>query len=225
VLADVRCLPGVQVALVGDRAWVRWEPGQDQVLTRLLPVSGVVLFAHRKGAWYQLGHSLRSFDVPLDAPMQPLHRVLLPARLEPRVAPPARLTPVPLRLVREDVLRQTSAVLVPLHALRGWAEQATTATLTSIRAARRDRHVLLLGRRLPLLPEAERFWGGRVLTPLGHRLDPLLPEREVLEVAEAEESEFLLLHTGKVEIVPTDAFEPLTRAGIRLALSEIAPHG
>jgi hypothetical protein len=224
-LADLRCLPDVRVALLGDRAWVRWEPGNDQVLIRLLPVRDVKLFVYRDEYWYQHGHHLPSFNLPPDTGGQPLHHVLVPAPVEPLAAPKLWIQRVNVRLVRDEFPHQTSAVLCQLQRLSEWADTVTTAHLTSIRAARCQDSILMLGRRLPLLPGAERFWGGRVLMPLGHRLEPALPERDLLGLWSLQEKEFVLVRTDKVEILDQESFEPLTRPGIRLALQEIAPHG
>src|SRR5207244_3871406 len=126
------------------------------------------------------------------------------------------------RLARDDRPRQTTAMLCRLTQLGAWADSVTTDHLTSIRAAMCGDDVLLLGRRLPALANCERFWGRRVLAPLGYRLEPTLPESELLDAWEVDEEEFVLIHTEQVEIVSQNVFEPLTRARIRLALRESA---
>jgi hypothetical protein len=76
----------------------------------------------------------------------------------------------------------------------------------------------LLGDRLPLLPDSKRFWGSAVLTPLGYRPDPSLPESALREALAISEDEMLLWGHDSVEIIGRRAFTLLTRAGVRLAL-------
>jgi len=78
--------------------------------------------------------------------------------------------------------------------------------------------VLLLGRPLPPIPGAERFWGGRILVPLGFRTDPEPPEPALCGALGAGDDEFLVLTQEGAETVPLRAFRTLTRAGVRLAL-------
>jgi hypothetical protein len=225
VLAELRCRPEIRVILVGDRAWVRWEPDGGLVLDRVLPVQGVVLYARRDGRWYQHGRSLPAFDLPADTLGQPLAKVLTPAPVLPLAAPPVWAQPLRLRLVREEQPRPSSGLLCRPAELGTWADTATTAQLTSVRAAWRDGQGLLLGRRLPPIADGIRFWGGRVLVPLGFRLDPALPEGELLALLGVEDSEFVLWKESEAEILSQEAFEPLTRAGIRRALGKDGLHG
>jgi hypothetical protein len=220
VLADVRCLPQVQVALVGERAWIRFPPGNEQVLNRLLPVRGGEFFVLRDGLWYRHGCHLPCFDLPIDAKAQPLDLALTPAAVEPQAAPRCPVQPVPLRLVPDNRPRQTTAMTCSKVELASWAEGATTASLTSIRGAISGDRVLLLGRHLPLFGEGARFWGGRLLAPLGYQVVPALPENEMLEALGVAEDAFLILSAERAEVIPQNAFEPLTRTGVRLALGE-----
>ena len=56
--------------------------------------------------------------------------------------------------------------------------------------------------------------------PLGFRPDPDLPPATLREAIGAEADELALLHEGGTERIPRAAFQPLTRASIRLALRE-----
>jgi hypothetical protein len=217
VLAEVRCLPGVQVALEKDTAWVRWEAAGDAVLRRLLPVAGVVLFARRESHWYRPGCHLPDFDLPGELVYRPLSQVLTPAPAA--TIPPPRLNPRPVlvKVVPEDCPRQTTALECGLEELAAWADTVSNTRLASLRAARCQGRILLRGSRLPLLPSGRRFWGGSVLVPLGFRAEPNLPESALREALAVEEGEILLLNVGEAEVVPGSAFQPLKRAGIRLA--------
>src|SRR5438874_1907435 len=79
LLAEVRCLPGVQVTQGQDRIWVRWEAAEGRVLRALLPVPGVRLYVRREDGWYPAGAELPAFEVPERLEGRPLSGVLLPA--------------------------------------------------------------------------------------------------------------------------------------------------
>jgi hypothetical protein len=198
-LAPLRCHPDVEAWREGERLWLHWPTGSGDVLRWLLPVAGLELYTCREGLWYRPGRLLPAFDVVLTNETVPLHRLLTPAPCQPEA--PRPLTPdpsppegrgekegVPLRLAREDTPRVTTALRCEVAHLGKWTERATSAELATLRGARAGNRALLLGRRLPPLP-GERFWGERVLLPLGHRAEPDLPEsalRQVLGLAEGE---------------------------------------
>jgi hypothetical protein len=104
-----------------------------------------------------------------------------------------------------------------------WAETAPTARIEGLRAARAGGLVLVLGRPAPAVDGGERFWGVRVLVPLGFRPAPALPEPALLEVVGAVAGGLVVLTGEGAEVMPLGAFRPLTRAGVRLALAAAAP--
>ena len=216
-LAAVRCHGDVAVVLSGDRAWVTWPPGDAAVWHRLLAVPGVMFFEEREGRWYELGCRLPTFDLPPSQDAKPLDRVLLPAPLAADAAPPFAESPVPLRIVPSDQLHPTTALRTTLSALQAWVDGATTQELAAVRAARCGERVLLRGEPLPAIPGAERFWGDRVLVPLGFRVEPDLPETAIRAAAEVSLNEKLIITADGAEAVPEEAFAPLTRAGARTA--------
>jgi hypothetical protein len=219
-LAEVRCASGVEVALDGGRAWVRWPAGQEEVLRRLLPVAGVQLYAWRDGRWHAPGCHLPAFEVPQRLEFRPLHQVLVPAPVNPVPAPAPRLQPARLELARDSRPRQTTALECGLAELAAWADAVPTARLDSLRAAHGQGRVLLLGPRLPLLPSGQRYWGNRLLVPLGYRPEPDLPESALRTALGVGGQDLLILRPGGPEVVPGSALGALTRAGIRLALRE-----
>lgn len=223
VLADLRGLPDVGVTLAGERAWVRWPAGDEEVLRRLLPVPGVELYEQREQHWYRHGQLLPSFGLPLDAAGQPLRQALTPEPARPESL--ARYEPrrCPLRLVRDDQPRGASALRGGLAQLAKWAETATTAQLAALAAARCGGQVVLLGAPLPPLPDAERFWGERILVPLGMRPEPALPEAALAEVLGVKEDDLLVLGSGGAELLSRKLLQRLTRTGIRLAQREATP--
>lgn len=216
-LAELRCRPDVLVTTAGDRAWVRWSSGGGPLLDRLMAVPGVELFARRDDGWFRLGDRLPAFDVPPEDGTVPLHRAIVPARFVPEPAPGEVGGPVALGLARDERPRAATALRCRLADLAGWAERATSAQVEALRAARSGDLVLLLGRRLPPIGGAERFWGDRLLVPLGFRPDPELAEPILLDALGAVDGERVLLDAAGAEVVPSAAFRPLGRAAVRLA--------
>jgi hypothetical protein len=219
-LADLRREPGVAVTVAGDRAFVRWSSESGEVLRRVRPIAGVELYSRRGGLWYRHGHHLPTFRLPIDEDEESvsLHRAVTPnpVRPEPPTGIPPR--PVELTLVRDGRVREATALGCWLDELGRWADMAPTARLSALRAAIAGDRVLLLGRRLPPIPGAERFWGGRILVPLGLRTAPELPEPALCRALGAGEDEILVLTHEGAETVPLRAFRTATRAGVRLAL-------
>jgi hypothetical protein len=225
VLADLRARGGITVTLAGGRAWVRWEPGDEAVLSRVFPVPGAELFARRDGLWYRPGRHLPSFGLPVDADEAavPLHRAIFPQPIRATAPDEAAPTPARLRLVRDDRERAASALRCGLEDLAAWAELATSAQLGASRAARAGDQVMLIGRPLPPIGGGERFWGTLVLVPLGFQAEPALPEPALRRALGVGDGEVLVLEADGFEAVPREAFRPLSRAGVRLAREGRAP--
>src|SRR5690242_6893776 len=87
VLAGLRARPGVEVTLEGERAWVSWPAGDDEVLRRVLPVSGVELYVLREGRWHRHGRHLPAFGAAPEGETQALDRILFPAPVRPASPP------------------------------------------------------------------------------------------------------------------------------------------
>ncbi|WP_406696247.1 hypothetical protein V5E97_35195 [Singulisphaera sp. Ch08] len=218
-LADLRREPEIRVLIQGDRAWVRWPAVDERVLRRILPVSGVLLFARHAGLWYQLGRHLPTFAIPreLDRESVPLATALVPDRIE--VALPRRTStqPARLRLVRDEFVRPASAMRCRLNALAAWAETVPSSRVNSLRAAIAGDLVMLLGSPLPALADGTRYWGAKLLIPLGFRADPSLSEDALRRTLSVASTELLLLTPGGYEVISSHVFKPLTRSGIRLS--------
>jgi hypothetical protein len=216
LLAAIRCVPGVYVTAEGDRLWVRWESADDQVLRAVLPVPEVRLYVRREGAWYPAGGALPAFEVPAKLEGRPLTGMLLPAPVEPILAPGGELQSVSLRLVPDHAPRTVTACLCTPAELQQWADTVSAPRLAGLQAACCGGRVLLLGKYLPLFREGRRFWGSRILAPAGWRPDPWLPESVLAEAVGLQELEFLLWQEERTEAVPHAACQPLTRTRCRL---------
>ena len=78
---------------------------------------------------------------------------------------------------------------------------------------------------LPLLAESVRYCGTDLLVPVGFRADPELPEGAIRQVAGAGPGDLVVLDEGGIELIARDAFQPLSRAGIRLAHGSLLRQG
>jgi hypothetical protein len=237
VLADLRGRVEVRVRVVGGWAWVSWEPGTEPMpevlVRRLLPLPGVEMYTRRSGAWFRWGARLPAFEVPLGEGSEgtPLERIVLPKPMTALPPSGVAASPVSLRLVRDSRgrSRPASGLLCSLARLAEWAEDVTSERLAALQAAwsagpeagSEDRDVLVLGApgTLPELPDGLRFWGVALLVPMGFRPDPDLPEPALRGAVGAGSDELVVLHGPDSERIPRAAFQPLSRAAIRLARS------
>jgi hypothetical protein len=214
LIGGLRAYASVQVRVDGARAWVRWDEAGFEILRALLPVPGAEFFERMDSSWHLCGRSLPAFDVP-QAGFLPLASVLTPGRVEPLADAGVAFPKVVLALKRSNLARNATALLCPAQALAAWADMAPTAKITALSAARSGDRILLTGQSLPPI-EGARFWGERLLCPLGWAPDPDLPEHSLLQAIGAGPNELALLQPGNVEIAPRDALHPLTRAIARL---------
>jgi hypothetical protein len=216
-LAGERCCDSVRVVAHGESAWVCWAEGDEAVRRALLAVRGIEFFEQREGLWHALGRSLPRLDLPPPGEAQRLDAIIFPAPLQSVSAPPGAITPVRLMLAPSLDRRPTSALRVTLPELLAWADLVPSAALAACRAAVCAGKVLLRGEPLPAIADAERFWGERVLIPLGWRPQPDLPESALREAAGVAPGELLLLTHDGPEAIPEAALGPLSRAALRLA--------
>jgi len=220
VLAPLRADADVRVQLIGELAWVRWSAGRDAVVRRLLLAPGVAFFTRREALWFRFGSRLPTSDVPPASDGQPLARVLIPERFEPLPPNDVLDATLPLRIVRGGEPQRATALLCTIADLEVWSDSATTAELAAVSAVRSGNRVVLLGAKLPTIAEAIRFWGEALLVPVGFRAEPDLPTAAIRAACGASEGELVLLLEDGAELIPRAAFEPMTRAGLRLALRE-----
>ena len=218
VLADLRREPGIMATPDGDHVWVRWEAGSEAVLRRLLPVPGVELYARRDALWYRPGAHLPTFTVPTDLEHGaiPLARAVTPRPIRAIGHQGAEPLPVRLGLARTATVRDATALRCALADLGRWAELAGTAELAVLEAARAGDELLIRGRPLPPIA-GRRYWGDRLLTPLGFRPEPSLPEPALRRALGVAEEEIVLLEADGFETIPCAALQPLSRARVRLA--------
>lgn len=214
LIGGLRAYASVQVRGDGARVWVRWDEAGFEILRALLPVQGAEFFERLERQWHICGHSLPAFDVPGDG-FRPLASVLTAGRVQVVADAGVAFPKVVLALKRSNQPRDPAAMLCTVKALVAWADMAPTARITALSAARNGELVLLMGQPLPVI-EGERFWGERLLCPLGWAPDPALPEESLLQPTGAGPDELALLRPGSIEIIPRGALRGLTRASARL---------
>jgi hypothetical protein len=239
VLADLRRLPGIRVSIREDRAWIRWEADSEStrrvMVERLLPLSGVEMFARRDGHWYRPGESLPEFRVPIGDGSDgvPLERMIFPRPMSASVPEDTLPEPIALRLVRDAGGRHRPAAMVccRLDRLADWAERETSARIASLMGSwvlgpvggTESIEILVLseGESLPASLGGSRYWGMHVMIPLGFRADPELSESALRRLVGASPDDLVILDDAGYERIPRGAFRPLSRAGIRLARAGI----
>jgi hypothetical protein len=214
-LALLRCRSDVTVTRVADFAWVAFPSGAPDVIRCLMPVAGVEFFARRGAEWARFGRRLPTADVPPGGGV-PLDRTIFPARVMPSPVSNALAPPLRPTVARGGPPRPVTAMTCHMSVLTRWADSALAADLAAVRAARCANRVMLLGERLPPIA-GERFWGTRVLVPVGLRPEPDLPPGVLRTACAIAADELLVLDATSAEAIPDNAFEPLTRAAIRLA--------
>lgn len=214
LLGRLRVYASVQVRADGRHVWVRWDEAGYEILRALLPVAGAQFFERLEDRWHLCGHSLPAFDVPEDR-FHPLATALTPGPQQSLATVNEPAPRVVLALKRSTQQQPASALLCAVKPLAKWANMAPADDLARLQVACCENQVLLTGQRLPVIP-GERFWGERLLSPLGWAPEPGLPENALLEAIGVSAQETVVMRGGEIEIIPRDAFRTLTRASARL---------
>jgi hypothetical protein len=220
-LGALRACEHLSALREGETLWLFWPAGEVELARTILAVQGAELFRCGEAGWHRLGEHLPVFHVPHSRDARPLSALLFPAPVTPVRPEAPAWRPVTPALVRDATLKPASALRVAGAVLRKWADVATTHQLRKVEAACCGDEVLLRGD-LPVLP-GERFWGKRVLLPLGYRVEPDLADGVLLAALGLREGEVALWTTLGVEVIAAEAFGPVTRAGVRLSSTEVRP--
>ena len=214
-LAPLRRLNGVRVAEAVDCSWIVWDGELPSLVRALLPVTGVQFFTRHAGYWRPTGAALPDFAVPIAAEAISLDRVIVPLPVTPLLPPETPLLRMKVGLAPSHRSRPTSALRCRADTLIDWAATATTWEINQLRGAVCGENVWLLGSILPRLTGSERFWGERVLIPLGLRAEPDWPEGPLRIAANVDDDEILVLTRDGPQALPVSAFQSLSRAAIR----------
>jgi hypothetical protein len=217
-LAALRDKRDIYIHLQKEAAWVRWSDDRGDPVRYLLAVPGVEFFTIQSGVWYRFNSLLPAAETPPVDDGLPLATVLLPRAFVPIQPEAIDWERAPLTIVRCSEPKPTSALVCTIHDLQRWADTATTAEISKVKGARGSDKAILLGMQLPSILTACRYWGDDVFLPIGFRPEPNLPPAALRTAVDAESDEFLFLNEEGATVVPRNVFEPLSRAGIRLAL-------
>ncbi len=243
-LAALRRESGVALAWepAEARAWVEWSSHSDAeaILRALRPVRGIEFFERRDDAWHPFGRSLPAWDVPpRDSDPIRLDRAIIPGALVIEQPSGPALEPVELRLVPDDRPRPATAARGRLEDLARWADSAPTARIEALEATVSGDSVLVRSRHVGETPAWRgdvRFWGRRVLIPLGFRVEPGLSEsglcealgmagRDRPDLADDPARGIVLFDQDGVQWIESSAFRTLSRASCRLSASRSANEG
>jgi hypothetical protein len=217
-LAPLRHRTDVRVFLEHDSIWVRWSNADADTVQALLPVAGIAFFVPRDGRWHSFQSRLPTADTPPEGDGCAIVTLLSPESFE--VAPPVVIEtpPLLLRLVPGGQPATASALSCKVRDLASWADRATTMELQSVRAARCGSRMILLGRTLPSVPGSVRYWGDDFFLPLGFRAEPELPVAVLRSAVGASNDDLVFLDESGAACVPRVAFQPLSRAALKLAV-------
>lgn len=215
LLAGLRGERRILVKLDESIAWIRWDAPAAEVVRALLPAAGAEFFEPVGDGWRPCGRLIHARGVPGDG-FLPLESVLLPAALAPATPAPALPAAVAFSLVPLTTPKPASALFCSAADLAAWADMALQRSLGQLRGARSGGSLLVMGgQELPTVP-GRRFWGERLLVPLGFGPHPDLPESTLLGALAVPGDCLAIATQTALEIVPLNAFAPLTRASVRL---------
>jgi hypothetical protein len=226
-LASLRNQPFPRVFVSGSTTWLCWPAHHPALEIRLMAIPGAVLFIKEAdGLWRPIGQRIPSFDVPFNvAKFIPLANVLIPSHVDVIEAPRVGPAVVTVGLDPACTPRPATALLCAARRLSDWVMGTPSFVFARLSVAVLDDDVLIRGRAsdLPVVVSGRRFWGGRVLLPLGFVVTPRLEEKTLLRLLESQapgevESVWIADDQGRFEPIALDQFEPWSRASARLTI-------
>jgi MoxR-vWA-beta-propeller ternary system domain bpX2 len=212
---DIQLAPDVG----GNHLWVRWPIESFDVAMAVFGISRVELFRSSGLQWYRAGSRIPiDFSPPDHDRFCSIQRLLIPSKIE-WDGPSGAVRPMTLLLAPSDVRRATSAMKARASDLIAWAECTPRSRLASKLAAIEGEMVWLLGADLPWAP-GPRWWGDRILCPLGLEPVPRLSEEffvQALGLADGESAVLERTEVGtRASMFTRSAFDPLTLSGLRM---------
>jgi hypothetical protein len=218
-LAMLRCEPSIEAAIVDSACWVRWELGKDEITGIIHSVRGAQLYGRGSAGWQRWGSVLPTREVPEHVTFRPLSAVIFPERI-PRPSPAMVPRQATIRLVASGEPRATTAMETPLATLEAWAATVPPARLETLQIARSGSTALVLGKNLPWLEPNQRYWGRKILMPLGRTCQPALAESDLRAAFGVADDQLLILRDDGWEAVAEEHFGPMHLASLRHAIRE-----
>lgn len=219
-LASVRAQKQIKAQCIGGTIWLIWPSSTKDVAELIYPLPGSELYQRQQQYWFAFRRQLPSFDVPDLTTARPLAELLFPASVSLPSLPGNPLQPIPLTLITDTTPRLATALECKLVDLHDWLDSVPNVRFSGLKALCKNISILILGKDLPPIAESQRFWGTRLLTPLGYRYDPFFPEATLLDILDLASKQLLLLRSTGMELIDQSHAKPLTRAAVRLALRE-----
>lgn len=219
-LAAVRSQKQIKAHRIDGVIWLTWPSNTKEVAELIFPLFGAELYQRQRQHWFAFRRQLPTFDVPDLTNARPLADLLFPTSVSLPSVPGDLPPPMPLTLVSDSTPRLATAMQCKLVDLHDWLDSVPTVRFSELKALRQLDSILILGRDLPPIAESQRFWGTRLLTPLGSRYDPFFPEATLLDILDLASKQLLLLRPTGMELIDQSHATPLTRAAVRLALRE-----
>ncbi len=222
-LASLRDRADVRVRTADSWAWITWTTNGIDVIRALMPSPDATFYRIEGETRYRLGQLLPTVESPPLGNDRSLASLLIPEKplaLPVTDGPQSRAQ---WRIVRGGSVRPTTALVCHLHSLTPIAESATTAELAAIRGLFDANRAILFGANLPAVAGSTRFYGNDLLLPLGYCPEFDLPAKLLLESLGVTPGDKLMATEEFLEVIPADRAEPLTRAGLRLAISGASP--
>lgn len=228
-LAEVRDRTGLQAALEGEQVWVDLQGVSASTLGRLKPIPRIEFFLREQSGLLRKTGSRLAVDALPALQWQPLHELLSIELPPPRFASTVRGRS-PLRLVRDDRPRASSAILTTLGVLADYVDGAPAIRLSPLRfAAAEDGRVLIVGQPVPPL-EGEHYWvSGEIAVRSGWRLAPVCDPVVLQELVQLSAGDVALFRPVEaqaaedvgqftVRIVAASDFVPVTRGAVRATM-------
>lgn len=220
-LAPVRAWKQVKAENRDGTLWLSWPAHTAGVAELLYPLPGAELYERRAQHWFAFKRQLPTFEVPDLGMARPLAELLFPAPVAFPVVPKEGRQPVQLTLAADSTPRDATALVCKLSELHDWLETVPAPRFRELLVLRQREQVLVKGKNLPELAGAQRFWGQRLLVPLGFRYEPFFPETTLLSIFDLAARQLLLLSSSGMELIDTSVAQPLSRAAVKLALAEV----
>lgn len=209
------------------RIWLRW-PARLRSITQLIQALTDAKLLHPRAWGWCEGSSGFAVETPDLTIFQPLAVVIHPQALPEgdgahRSNLPAAAK-VELSIIPSTQQHPASAVLLPLTRLYALLRATPETLWKHLGVAWHKQQALVrtsVGQalRLDVPPQnSQRFWGERVLVPLGWQLSVDAAEPVTLRLIGAKANEIALVQHKGISLIPEACFAPASRAGLRLAI-------
>ncbi len=219
-LGDVRCFPGLRVAVAGDRIWIRGIPASENIDLKIRQLPAVIT--------YFLDHDDRLFPCDRVTPTEKLPQAIwIPLQEFITVHLPVSNMPGEInqkayaRLATSGNLQTGNALLTTLTQWKKFAETAAEIRLEKIRfAVSENDDVLLLGNPLPPVSGKEYYLRDLNLLPCGYDFDPQVISSLLSKKLNPYQDALLLFAPdGSWEKIPVKNFMTGKRSAVRLTNS------